>query len=160
MKKLLVAAAFAALLLVTLHGGDAEARRRHRYGLGALFLFDLTLYRYGYGRHHYPYGHGHNHRHGYGTYSPSIYLEDSDRWLLSEKTHHTLEKVRSGIKVRWVNPRTGIEGSVVARPAFKNAGGQYCREYVQVLRARGLISRGADTACRLPDGRWENAPGY
>jgi len=76
--------------------------------------------------------------------------------LLSEKTNYTLETARSGLRVRWINPETGIEGSVVARPAYKNARGQFCRAYEQTLRDVRLVRRGFDTACRLPGGEWEN----
>ena len=146
MKKILSTIFFAVLLIVVISAGSAEARRRTHFGVGLHFLFALGHY----GHHHHHYGHY--------PYAPKIYLEYSDRFLLSENTNHTLETARSGEKVRWTNPETGIMGSVVARPAYKNARGQYCRADEQKLRDARLIQRGYDTACRLPDGKWENDP--
>lgn len=154
MKKILSAGVFAALFVAVIAAGGAEARSRTHFGVGLHFLFDQSPHRF-YG--HYPYRwHHRHHHHSYHSHAPEIYLEFSDRMLLSEKTNYTLETVRSGVRVKWTNPETGIEGSVVARPAFKNARGQYCREYEQTLRDIRLVRRGFDTACRLPDGRWEN----
>ncbi len=155
MKKILVAAMFTAAISVILFGGEAEARRRGRIGFGFHLLL-LSPYLIGHRHHthdHYP----DTHHHGGYSQSPSIYLEDSDRYLLSENTQFALEKARSWTKVKWSNPRTGIRGAVVAKPAFKNASGQFCREYEQTLRAGIFLRRGIDTACRLPGGRWENA---
>ncbi|MDP6277955.1 MAG: hypothetical protein QGI11_05520 [Nitrospinota bacterium] len=154
-RKILVVAALAAAFSVIFHGGEAEARRRHRFGIGLHFLL-LSPYLLGHRHHshdHYP----DSHHYGGYSHSPSIYLEDSDRFLLSENTQYALEKVRSWTQVKWSNPRTGIRGAVVAKPAFKNAIGQFCREYEQTLRAGIYTRRGIDTACRLPSGRWENA---
>ena len=161
MKKFLIIFSISALLSVSFLAADAHARRRHHrgYGVGLSLLFLLPLY-----SGHFRHGHGHHyggHDHYYRGYPPrSVFLDESDRAILSEKTHYTLEKVRSGRAVRWVNPATGIEGSVTARPAFKNAAGQFCRKYEQILRDGRLTRSGYDTACRLPDGRWENAPPF
>jgi hypothetical protein len=151
-----------ALFVIISFSSDAAARRRHRYGYGygLSLLFLLPLYSGLY--------HNHSHDHYYprspsphypGRYN-SFYMNQSDRFLLSEKTHYTLEKARSGTEIKWFNPNTGVEGTVVARPAFKNTVGQYCRAYEQIIRYGSWTRRGTDTACRLPDGRWENIPSY
>ncbi len=137
---------------------DATARRRSHYGYGLdiHFLFALPLI---YGLYH---SHGHHypsHHHHYDHYNSNS-LNRNDRLLLSEKTHYTLENVRSGTEVNWFNPNTGVEGTVVAKPAFKNSRGQYCRAYEQTIRYGRWTRRGTDTACRLADGRWENIPNY
>ena len=90
--------------------------------------------------------------HHYDHYNSNS-LNRNDRLLLSEKTHYTLENVRSGTEVNWLNPNTGVEGTVVARPAFKNSRGQYCRTYEQTIRYGRWTRRGTDTACRLAGGR-------
>jgi hypothetical protein len=149
MKKILSVGVFAVLFVAVIAGGGAEARGRTHVGVGLHFLFDLSPHR------NYGYYHRH-HLHSYRSYAPKIYLEFSDYMLLSEKTNYTLETARSGLRVRWINPETGIEGSVVARPAYKNARGQFCRAYEQTLRDVRLVRRGFDTACRLPGGEWEN----
>ena len=143
-----------ALFVIISFSSDAAARRRHRYGYGygLSLLFLLPLY-----SSHYNW---HSHDHYYPGRYNSFYMNRSDRYLLSEKTHYTLEKARSGTKINWFNPNTGVEGAVVARPAFKNTVGQYCRAYEQIIRYGSWTRRGTDTACRLPDGRWENIPSY
>ena len=161
MRKFLIIFSISALLSVSFLAADAHAgRRRHRgFGVGLSLLFLLPLYsaRFSHGHNHH-YGDHHHGGHHYRGYPPrSVFPDESDRAILSEKTHYTLEKVRSGRAVRWVNPATGIEGSVTARPAFKNAAGQFCRKYEQILRDGRLTRSGYDTACRMPDGRWENA---
>ena len=143
---------------------DAAARRRHHYGYGygLSLLFLLPLYSSYYRPYYYdPYYYypPPPYRHGYGNYT-NFYLDQNDRYLMSEKTQYTLEKVRSGTEIKWFNPNTGVEGAVVARPAFKNTVGQYCRAYEQIIRYGRWTRRGTDTACRLPDGRWENIPSY
>ncbi len=156
MRKFLIIFSISVLLSVSFLAADAHARRRHYsgFGVGLSLLFLLPLYSGHFGGHH-------GHHHGGHYYPPrSVFLDESDRVILSEKTHYTLEKVRSGRAVRWRNPATGIEGSVMARPAFKNAAGQFCRKYEQILRDGRLTRSGYDTACRLPDGRWENAPQF
>ncbi len=130
---------------------DATARRRHHYGygLGIHFLFALPLI---YGLYH---SHGHHypsHHHHYDHYNSNS-LNRNDRLLLSEKTHYTLENVRSGTEVNWFNPNTGVEGTVVERPAFKNSRGAV----LQGLRANHPV-RKMDTAGnrhRLQTGGWE-----
>ncbi len=149
-----------ALFSIFSFADDAAARSRHHYGygVGIHFLFALPLL-YGLYNHHSHSHHTHYPDNRYGRYG-TLYLDYGDRLLLSEKTHFTLEKVRSGTEVKWWNPDTGIEGAVVARPAFRNALGQYCRAYEQIIRYGGWIKRGVDTACRQPDGRWENISRY
>ncbi len=160
MKKFLIIFSISVLLSASFLAADAHAgRRRHRgFGVGLSLLFLLPLYSGHFGGHHHDHYYGDHHYRGYPP--RSVFLDESDRAILSEKTHYTLEKVRSGRAVRWVNPATGIEGSVMARPAFKNAAGQFCRKYEQILRDGRLTRSGYDTACRLPDGRWENAPQF
>ncbi len=164
MRKFLIIFSISVLLSASFLAADAHARRRHYrgYGVGLSLLFLLPLYSGHFGGYHGHHDHHYGDRHYGGHHYPprSVFLDKSDRVILSEKTHYTLEKVRSGRAVRWRNPATGIEGSVVARPAFKNAAGQFCRVYEQTLRDGRLTRSGYDTACRLPDGRWENAPQY
>lgn len=156
MKRLMVIALL--VLFSTISFADkAVARRGHHYGVGIHLLFAVPLiYALSHHHHydHYPYAYE-----GYRPYR-GPYLEFGDRLLLSEKTQFTLEKVRSGTAVKWVNPNTGVEGSVVARPAYQNALGQYCRAYEQIIRYGAWVKRGSDTACRQPDGRWVNISSY
>jgi len=160
MRKFLIIFSISFLLSVSFLAADAHARRRHHrgYGVGLSLLFLLPFYSGHFGGHHHDHHYGGHHYRGYPP--RSVFLDESDRAILSEKTNYTLEKVRSGQAVLWVNPATGIEGSVMARPAFKNAAGQFCRKYEQTLRDGRLTRSGYDTACRLPNGRWENAPQF
>ena len=82
-------------------------------------------------------------------------LDRADRLEMQRTTQGALEKSKSGRVSTWRNPDSGNSGTVTARPVFKNASGQYCREYQQTITVGGKTESAYGTACRQPDGSWK-----
>lgn len=59
----------------------------------------------------------------------------------------------------WVNPDTGVSGTVVPVRTFENDQGQPCREFQQTIVIGGKKEQGYGTACRQPDGTWRIVSG-
>lgn len=60
-----------------------------------------------------------------------------------------------GQSVRWNNPQSGNQGSIVpVRDGYAD-GGLYCREFQQTIVVGGRSEQGFGTACRQPDGSWK-----
>jgi hypothetical protein len=134
-------------------GGHRGSRYSYRFGFNFLIPLNSLFYRpyYSYPPYYYePYPPA--------PYYPRRYypvsLNWQDRDILSSKTQYALENVRSGMKVKWLNPGTAVGGYVIPRPAFKNSQGQWCREYERLVALGGWTKRSEGTACRQPDGIW------
>ena len=82
-------------------------------------------------------------------------LDRQDRLLAQQAEYAALERGRSGERIPWRNPDNGRYGEVVPGSPFER-GGQNCREYTHrvFIEGRPQVMRG--TACRNPDGTWEN----
>jgi hypothetical protein len=65
-----------------------------------------------------------------------------------------LEYNRTNQASTWVNPDTGVSGTVVPVRTYQNAAGQPCREFQRTIIIGGREERGYGTACRQPDGTW------
>lgn len=65
-----------------------------------------------------------------------------------------LEYNRTHQASTWVNPDTGVSGTVVPVRTYQNAVGQPCREFQRTIIIGGREERGYGTACRQPDGTW------
>jgi surface antigen len=83
------------------------------------------------------------------------YLDQRDRELQQRATMRALETTPSGTSVPWRNPNTGNSGSVTPVKTYQEPGGQYCREYQQVITVGGEKHMAYGTACRMPDGSWK-----
>ncbi len=82
--------------------------------------------------------------------------QDARDWILMARTtQYALEKARSGTEVEWRDPDSGKRGAVIPSPAYRNARGQYCREYQQTVMIGGRKEAAYGTACRQPDGSWK-----
>ncbi len=83
---------------------------------------------------------------------------EGDRALIQQTIATALEKHLSGVPVAWRNPQTGSHGQVEPIRTFRNASGQWCREYLLdaelVFGADGHEVRRA-VACREADGQWK-----
>jgi surface antigen len=84
-------------------------------------------------------------------------LDKVDRQEAARTQYQTLEYGRSGERNSWYNPDSGNSGAFVARPAFKNNSGSYCREFSQTIDVGGKREQGYGTACRQADGSWKLA---
>ncbi len=86
-------------------------------------------------------------------------LDNADRIAMQQTTQRTLESSPSGKTVSWKNPDSGHSGTVTPQPSYKNATGQYCREYQQSITVNGRTEKAYGTACRQPDGSWKIVSG-
>jgi surface antigen len=81
-------------------------------------------------------------------------LDEGQRLAMARTTDTVLETSRSGTEVPWRDPDSGVQGTVTPKPAYKNARGQFCREYTQTVTIDGKTRQAYGTACRQPDGSW------
>ena len=85
-------------------------------------------------------------------------LDERDRMLMARSTQTTLEKGKSGVATRWVNPDSGNRGAIIPRRAYRVRRGSkeaYCREFQQTITVGGKTERAYGRACRQPDGSWK-----
>jgi surface antigen len=82
-------------------------------------------------------------------------MDRADRLYAARTQHTALESAPVGTTTRWVNPDTGHSGSVTPTRTYQVAGGQYCREYQQVVTVGGQAQSAYGKACRQPDGSWQ-----
>jgi len=93
-----------------------------------------------------------------GDASLARMLNRADRRRLIDATQRALETGQPGQVLAWRDPWRSSGGTVVAAPAFQNAGNQWCRRYDQSILVAGEVRRGGGTACRRQGGIWENEP--
>ena len=71
------------------------------------------------------------------------------------KTADSLETVRTGEPTSWNNPDTGNEYTVTPTRTYEQSSGP-CREYTIDAKIDGKNEKVHGTACRQPDGSWQN----
>ena len=86
-------------------------------------------------------------------------LDNADRIAMQQATQKSLEATPSGNSVSWRNPDSGHSGTVTPQPSYKNATGQYCREYEQTISVEGRTETAVGAACRQPNGSWKIVSG-
>lgn len=78
----------------------------------------------------------------------------SDESVARATFARVLETELSGSSQSWVNPETRSRGSIMPVRTWRDASGQYCREF-EALRSVGESqSRQYGVACRRQDGTW------
>ena len=82
-------------------------------------------------------------------------MDKVDRQQYAQTQYQTLEYTRSGESKGWYNPDSGNSGSFVAKPAYQNTDGRYCREFTQTVTISGKREEAYGTACRQADGTWK-----
>lgn len=82
-------------------------------------------------------------------------LDEADKRQAGVTCIQALESGRSGQPAVWRNPDSGNSGTIIPKPAYQNATGQYCREFQQTIVVGGKSQQGYGTACRQPDGSWQ-----
>lgn len=82
-------------------------------------------------------------------------MDEQDRLLAQEAEYDALERGNSGAPRRWRNDRNGRYGEFVPTKPYRRSG-RDCRDYTHKvwIDDRPRTMRG--TACRTPDGTWEN----
>lgn len=60
-----------------------------------------------------------------------------------------------GQPIRWNNPQSGNQGTIVPVRDGYAEGGLYCREFQQTIVVGGRSEQAHGTACRQPDGSWK-----
>lgn len=77
-----------------------------------------------------------------------------DRALIARTISQALEKQVSGVTVDWRNPHSGSYGKVTPVRTFRNADGQWCREYSTASWLDDREESRRAIACREADGMW------
>ena len=82
-------------------------------------------------------------------------LDEADRLRASRAEFDALEHGRSGSVKSWDNPDTGHRGEIIPEPAYR-LGSRQCRRYRHIVYIDDRPQTIRGTACRRPDGSWEN----
>jgi surface antigen len=81
-------------------------------------------------------------------------MDDRDRLLAAQTTNRALETGSSGRIYKWCNPDNGHCGSVRPEPAYRDTGGQICRDYSHTVKIDGRSETMRGVGCRQADGTW------
>lgn len=82
-------------------------------------------------------------------------LDARDRQLAQEAEFDALERGRSGVSRSWRNPDNGRYGEIVPSKPYRR-GETDCRDYTHTIYLDGRPQQMRGTACRNPDGTWQN----
>lgn len=82
-------------------------------------------------------------------------LDKEDVAKANYTSQRALETAQPGQTLPWKNSQTGNSGSVTPSNYYKDANGQYCREFSHTINVGGKSEKGYGTACRQPDGSWQ-----
>ncbi|MDX2204588.1 MAG: RT0821/Lpp0805 family surface protein [Hyphomicrobiaceae bacterium] len=80
-------------------------------------------------------------------------LDDRDRMLAREAEYEAWERGPPGRPVKWRNPDNGRYGEIVAESDY-DRGGRRCRNFYHRVYIDGRPETMRGTACRNPDGTW------
>lgn len=82
-------------------------------------------------------------------------MDERDRQLAQEAEYDALERGQSGVSRQWRNPDNGRYGEIIPSKPYKR-GANDCRDFTHTVYIDGRPERMRGTACRNPDGTWEN----
>jgi surface antigen len=82
-------------------------------------------------------------------------LDQRDRLLAQEAEWEALERGPSGRPRRWQNPDNGRYGDFTPMEPYRR-GNLDCRDYTHTIYIEGRPQALLGTACRNPDGTWQN----
>ncbi len=82
-------------------------------------------------------------------------MDQRDRQLAQEAEFEALERGASGTARQWKNPDNGRYGEIVPSKPYKR-GAEDCRDYTHTIYMDGRPQQMRGTACRNPDGTWQN----
>jgi surface antigen len=78
-----------------------------------------------------------------------------DRRTIEAAVAEALEKRLSGAAIEWSNPGSGLHGAVTPTRTFRDAAGQWCREYEETIRSGDDVEHRRGIACRTGNGEWK-----
>lgn len=87
-------------------------------------------------------------------YNISNQIDEYDRLMMQKTVTSALELSPISIPVEWKNPDTGNKGYVVIIKNWKNAQGQYCREYKQIFVIKNQEIPELKKSCRNNNSKW------
>lgn len=82
-------------------------------------------------------------------------LDERDRQLAMEAEYDALERGQSGVSRKWRNPDNGRYGEITPSKPYKR-GEEDCRDYTHTIYIDARPQQMRGTACRNPDGTWQN----
>jgi surface antigen len=83
-------------------------------------------------------------------------LQDEQDGQLADQTWvKALQSSPDGTPVTWNNPATGHSGSVTPLRTYRNAAGQWCRDYREAVSVGSAGEELNGSACQLGNGSWE-----
>lgn len=82
-------------------------------------------------------------------------LDQRDRQLAQEAEFEAMERGQSGVARQWRNPDNGRYGEVTPSKPYKR-GANDCRDFTHTVYIDGRPQQMRGTACRNPDGSWQN----
>jgi surface antigen len=74
--------------------------------------------------------------------------------LAASQAEQTAYQAPIGQAIAWNNPGSNHSGSITPLRNGQDAGGNYCREFLQTVMVAGRTEQAYGTACRRPDGTW------
>ena len=82
-------------------------------------------------------------------------FDDVDQSFMALHFNHAMETALSGQTSSWTNPSSGYQVDVTPTRMYQQADNSYCREFTQVITAKGQPAATRGTACRQSDGAWQ-----
>ena len=89
-----------------------------------------------------------------GYYAVLRDLSPEDVGFFEKSAGHAMEKTGDGQIYNWVNPRTGVAGTLKPTKSYLLADGNLCREFVATIASGKNIGRAKTRGCRL-QGSWK-----
>jgi len=84
----------------------------------------------------------------------SKYLTRNDAEMHASNQYQSLETLETGQTSRWSNPATGHSGYTTVTNVYVGAGGQTCKDFIEVIETPQRTVKENGTACRTPSGEW------
>ncbi len=81
-------------------------------------------------------------------------FEPSDKAMYGQTLSDVLSGADDGETRYWLNPETGLNGTIRPVRSYRRGEDQVCRDYRSAVNFDVDVSTGSGTACRAPDGRW------
>jgi len=82
-------------------------------------------------------------------------MDQQDRMLAQQAELAALDRGQSGVATPWRNPDNGRYGEVIPSKPYRRSN-QDCRDYRHTIYIDGRPQTMRGTACRNPDGTWQN----